>query len=43
WEKMQQLNLNAAFRLCKAVLPVMYRQKSGRVVMIAAQSGLRGT
>ena len=43
WEKMQQLNLNAAFRLCKAVLPVMYRQKSGRLVMIAAQPGLRGT
>lgn len=43
WEKMQDLNLTAAFRLCKAVLPEMCSRNFGRIVMVAAQGGLRGT
>lgn len=43
WQQMQELNLTAAFRLCKAVLPAMCSRNSGRIVMVAAQGGLRGT
>ena len=42
WDSMMQLNLKSAFLCIKAVLPVMKRQNYGRIVSVAARSGLKG-
>ena len=42
WDAMLQLNLKSAFLCIKHVLPVMRRQGYGRIVSVAARSGLKG-
>ncbi len=40
WEKTLDLNLLSAVHACRAVIPVMQRQKSGRIIQIASTAGL---
>ena len=42
WDSLLQLNLKSAFLTIKNVLPYMKAQDYGRIVSIAARSGLRG-
>lgn len=42
WDGLLQLNLKSAFLTLKCALPYMKRQGYGRIVSIAARSGLRG-
>lgn len=42
WEGMINLNLKSVFLVCKQVLPVMMRQKSGSIVNISSGGGLKG-
>ena len=42
WDSLLQLNLKSAFLTMKNVLPYMKAQDYGRIVSIAARSGLRG-
>ncbi len=42
WDAMMQLNLKSAFLSIKAVLPAMKQQRYGRIVSVAARSGLKG-
>jgi NAD(P)-dependent dehydrogenase (short-subunit alcohol dehydrogenase family) len=42
WEGMIDLNLKSVFLVCRQVLPVMVRQKSGRIVNITSGGGLQG-
>jgi len=39
WNKTLMLNLTAPYKLCKAVLPGMLRQKGGRIINIASING----
>jgi NAD(P)-dependent dehydrogenase (short-subunit alcohol dehydrogenase family) len=40
WERMLTLNLRTAFLTCRAVLPIMRRQKYGRIANISAMPAL---
>jgi len=40
WSRVLDANLNAVFHGCQAVLPVMMRQRSGRIVNIASLSAI---
>ena len=42
WDRLIQLNLKSAFLTIKHVLPYMKRQNHGRIVSVAARSGLKG-
>lgn len=42
WDALLQLNLKSAFLAIKTALPYMRRQAYGRIVSVAARSGLRG-
>ena len=42
WEKVIQLNLNAVFYCCKAVVPFMAKNDYGRIVNIASIAGKEG-
>jgi NAD(P)-dependent dehydrogenase (short-subunit alcohol dehydrogenase family) len=42
WESMMNLNLKSVFLCMKHVLPTMKRQGYGRIVSVAARSGLKG-
>jgi 3-oxoacyl-[acyl-carrier protein] reductase len=42
WERMISVNLSSVFYFCRAVIPVMKRQKFGRIVNIASISGKEG-
>ena len=42
WDSLIQLNLKSAFLTIKHVLPYMKRQNHGRIVSVAARSGLKG-
>jgi NAD(P)-dependent dehydrogenase (short-subunit alcohol dehydrogenase family) len=42
WDKMIDLNLKTAFLCCKHVLPVMMKQRAGRIINIGSTGGLRG-
>ena len=42
WEKVIQLNLNAVFYCCKAVVPYLEKNNYGRIVNIASISGKEG-
>jgi NAD(P)-dependent dehydrogenase (short-subunit alcohol dehydrogenase family) len=42
WEKTMAVNVTAAFRLARAVMPEMARAGFGRVINIASNAGLRG-
>ncbi len=43
WHAQLDMNLTSVFLVCKHVLPVMERQKSGSIVNIASTSGIRFT
>jgi NAD(P)-dependent dehydrogenase (short-subunit alcohol dehydrogenase family) len=42
WESLLDLNLKSTFLCMKHVLPAMKRQQYGRIVSVAARSGLKG-
>ena len=42
WDSLIELNLKSVFLTIKHVLPVMKRQNYGRIVSVAARSGLKG-
>ena len=42
WDRVIQVNLTAPFLLCRAVLPLMRAQRSGRIVNIGSTSGMKG-
>jgi NAD(P)-dependent dehydrogenase (short-subunit alcohol dehydrogenase family) len=42
WQAMFDLNLKPTFVCCKAVVPIMQRNKWGRIVSVASRSGLQG-
>jgi NAD(P)-dependent dehydrogenase (short-subunit alcohol dehydrogenase family) len=42
WQAMFDLNLKPTFMVCRAVVPIMQKNKYGRVVSVASRSGLQG-
>ncbi len=42
WQAMFDLNLKPTFLCCKAVVPIMQKNKFGRIVSVASRSGLLG-
>ncbi|CAI9120356.1 SDR family oxidoreductase [Brytella acorum] len=40
WDKMLNLNINAAFRSARAVMPAMMKQKSGDIVLTSSIAGI---
>lgn len=42
WEKVMRINATGVFLCCRAVLPVMMAQRSGRILNIASVAGKRG-
>jgi len=43
WRTLIEVNLNGVFLCCKAVVPIMVKNKSGRIVNISSISGLKGS
>ena len=42
WDRVMQVNLKGVFLCCKAVIPPMREQKSGKIINIASVAGKRG-
>ena len=42
WHETMQLNLDAVFFLCNAVVPAMKEQKTGGIINISSTAGVRG-
>lgn len=42
WEKTIGINLKGTWAVCRAAVPVMKRQKSGRIVIVSSTAGQRG-
>jgi NAD(P)-dependent dehydrogenase (short-subunit alcohol dehydrogenase family) len=42
WQTMFDLNLKPTFLCCKAVVPIMQRNKYGRIVSVSSRTGLTG-
>ena len=43
WEKIMDINLKGVFYCCKAVVPYMRKQGSGKIINISSVSGRRGS
>jgi 3-oxoacyl-[acyl-carrier protein] reductase len=43
WDRMMLVNLKGLFNCCRAVLPVMRRQKSGKIINISSGTVLNGS
>jgi 3-oxoacyl-[acyl-carrier protein] reductase len=43
WQQMMEVNLTSLFLCSRAVLPAMIAQRSGRIINIGSQLGLKGT
>lgn len=42
WQKTIQINLNGVFNMCRVVVPIMKKQKYGRIINISSTAGQRG-
>lgn len=42
WDKTFDINLKGTWAVCRAAVPVMKRQKSGRIVIVSSTAGQRG-
>lgn len=42
WIKTIDINLNGTFRMCNLIVPIMKKQKSGKIINIASTAGQRG-
>ena len=42
WRRMFAVNVDSAFYCCRAVIPHMVRQKSGRIINVSSVWGVRG-
>lgn len=42
WNDTVQTNLNSAFYLCREIVPLMKKQRSGRIIFISSTAGQRG-
>ncbi|HKR58222.1 MAG TPA: 3-oxoacyl-ACP reductase family protein [Pyrinomonadaceae bacterium] len=42
WDKTMNVNLRGTWTLCRAAVPVMKRQRFGRIVIVASTAGQRG-
>ena len=42
WQSMFDINLKPTFLCCRAVVPIMQRNRWGRIVSVASRSGLQG-
>ncbi len=43
WTFLMDLNAHTVLNVCRAVIPIMLQQGSGKIINIAARSGLKGT
>lgn len=43
WDRYIEINFKSVFLMCREVIPIMKKQKSGRIINIASVSALRGT
>src|SRR6266550_4543553 len=42
WDKTMDLNLKGAWTVCRAAVPILKKQKSGKIVIITSTAGQRG-
>lgn len=42
WDRVMDVNVGGAFRMCRAVLPAMVKKRGGAIVNVASVSALRG-
>ena len=42
WDKTMQVNMRGTWTICKAAVPVMKRQRFGRIVIVSSTAGQRG-
>ena len=42
WDRMMNLNLKSTFLCCKHVLPIMTKQKTGKIINIGSKGGFQG-
>lgn len=42
WDKVLKINLKGTWTMCKAVVPHLKRQRSGRIVIVSSTAGQRG-
>lgn len=43
WDRVIEVNLKGVFMCCRAIIPIMKRQKSGKIINIASGTFLNGT
>ena len=42
WDKTMDINLKGAWTVCRAVVPILKKQKSGKIVLVTSTAGQRG-
>lgn len=42
WDKTLEINLKGTWSVCRAAVPIMKRQRSGRIVIVSSTAGQRG-